>query len=124
MGSLSSNGKAVTKKRPLSSGGGFFTRREDKHRAFMWAEVDGTLLRMTLDALTYRGWGLAFFLANGGRGMKVRVYAEGPPSDAIVLDAGEMNGLLQWILDDMRSGDEELQAIFEEVSTWLENRDR
>lgn len=124
MGSLSSNGKGVTKKRAIPSGGGFFTRREEKHRAFMWAEVDGTLLRMTFDALTYRGWGMACFLANGGRGMKVRIYADGPPSDAIVLDASEMNALLQWTLDQLKSSDEEILALFEEVSTWLENRDR
>lgn len=104
--------------------GGYFAKREQEWRPFMWAEVDGDLLRMVLDALNYRGQGMAFFLAPGGRGVKVRLYAEGPPSDAVVITAEEMNGLLAWVLDDLKAGDDELRKLYEDVSTWMESRDR
>lgn len=122
MGAFSSNGAKPYTKRAPSKKGGFFTGRQKEWRPFFWQEVDGDLLRMTLDALTRKGYGMAFFVAQGGRGIKVRIYAEGPASDEVVIDAGEFNGLMDWMISDLRSGDEELQQLFEEVSSWLESR--
>lgn len=123
MGSMSSNGTKAFRAKPKGIGGGYFAKRQAESRGFMWSEVDGDRLRMTLDALGRRGYGMAFFVAPGGRGIKVRMYAEGPPSDAVVIDGEEMNGLLDWVLNDLIAGDADLLRLFEDVSTWIESRE-
>lgn len=124
MGSMSSNGTKAFKAPKKQIGGSFFGAKELQTEGFRWQDVDGDLLRMVLDSLTWRGWGMAFFLAPGGRGIKVKLYTDTPAKDAVVIRGAEMNALLQFVLNDIATIDDEAKAMFNEVSDWLESRDR
>lgn len=122
MGSFSSNGTKAFRKGKGGGEGGFFTAMRAEYEPFLWEQVDGDLLRQVLDALTYRGRGMAFYLATGGRGMKVILYSDQPPSTAMIMTASEMNAMLQWVLDQIAIEDAKHKELLEGAATWAKGR--
>lgn len=124
MGAFSSNGTASGKKGAKSGKGRFLKGRAVVRRGVQWNHVDGDLLRMVVDALTYQGHMIGFAQASGGVGVKLMIWADGNREDAFIMDAAEMNVVLGEVLADLQAGDESLRQLFDEVSTWLETRNQ
>lgn len=123
MAAFSSNGTSPKPKAAKQIGGRFFKEAPRPTRGVHWPNVDGDLLRMTMDALCRGGHMIGFAQASEGMAIKVMIWTDGKREDAYAKDAATLNALMRFVLDDLQAKDDELRDLFNEVSTWLESRD-